>query len=104
MSRSGMETLSCFGYLPMLSFFDFLVCELCQYSIQTRSVHRIRSNSSTQPLHLVHTYVCGHMPTRSLGGALYFVTFIVDATRKVWVYPTFRKWLASIEIEKGIKL
>ena len=114
MSRTGMETLSHFGYLPMLSFSNFSVCEHCQYGKQTRSVHQnINSDSSTQPLDLVHTDVCGPMPTRSLGGALYFVTFIDDATRKVWVYPIkgkgdvypiFRKWLASVETEKGIKL
>ena len=45
------------------------------------------------------------MPTRSLGGALYFVTLIDNATRKVWVYLIkVRKWLASVETEKGIKL
>ena len=27
-----------------------------------------------------------HVPTQSLGGASYFVTFIDDATRKVWTY------------------
>ena len=87
MSRTGMETLSPFSYLPMLSFSKFSVCEHCQHCKQTRNVHQIRSDSSTQPLDLVHTDVCGPMPTRSLGGALYFVTFIDDATRKVWVYP-----------------
>ena len=53
------------------------------------------------------------MPTRSLGGALCFVTFIDDATRKGWVYlvkgkddvyPTFRKWLVLVELENDIKL
>ena len=114
MSRTGMETLSRSGYLPALSFSDFSVCEHCQYGKQTKSVHRnSNSDSSTQPLDLVHTDVCGPMPTRSLGGAVYFVTFIDDATRKVWVYPIkekgdvysiFKKWLASVETEKGIKL
>ena len=36
------------------------------------------------------------MPTRCLGGASYFVTFIDDTTMKVWVYP--------VELEKGKKL
>ena len=53
---------------------------------------------------------CILMHTRSLGGALYFVTFIDDATRKVSVYvskgkddvyPTFRKFLDSGELQKG---
>ena len=40
------------------------------------------------PLDLVHMDVCGPIPIRTLGGALYFATFIDDATREVWVYPT----------------
>jgi transposase InsO family protein len=64
-------------------------------------------------LDLVHIDICGPIFTRSLGGALYFVTFVEDATRKVWVYPikqngdvycTLRKWFALVEIEKDIKL
>lgn len=35
-------------------------------------------------LELVHTYVWG--PVQSLGRSRYYVTFIDDATRKVWVY------------------
>ena len=31
------------------------------------------------------------MPSLSLGGASYFVTFIDDYSRKVWVYPLKRK-------------
>ena len=113
MSRNGMEILSRYGHLPKLSFSDFVLCEHCQHGKKTRSAHKTNVNSSTKPLDLVHTDVCGPMPTRSLGGALYFVTFIDDATRKVWVYPikakddvyhVFRKWLSSVELEKDTKL
>ena len=38
------------------------------------------------PLELVHSDVCSPMPTKSLGGSSYFVTFIDDSTRKVWLY------------------
>jgi hypothetical protein len=46
------------------------------------------------------------MPHPSLGGASYFVTFIEDATQKVWAYPTwtkdrvftiFKAWLAMVK-------
>jgi hypothetical protein len=48
MSRTGMETLSRFGYLPALSFSNFSVCEHCQYGKQTKSVHQnSNSDSST---------------------------------------------------------
>ncbi|GJR63814.1 putative RNA-directed DNA polymerase [Tanacetum coccineum] len=37
-------------------------------------------------LDLVHSDVCGPMKTKTLGGCSYFVTFIDDHSRKVWVY------------------
>ena len=53
------------------------------------------------------------MPHQSLGGALYFVSFIDDSTRKVWAYPirtkdrvflTFTDWLAMVENQTSRKL
>jgi hypothetical protein len=40
---------------------------------------------ATKPLEIVHLDVCGPMKTTSLGGARYFVTYIDDFSRKVWV-------------------
>lgn len=37
-------------------------------------------------LSLVHSNVCGPIEVESLGGSRYFVTFIDDASRKVWAY------------------
>ena len=45
----------------------------------------------SEPLTLVHSYVCGPMPMLSMGGASYFVTFIDDFSRIVWAYPLKRK-------------
>ena len=39
-----------------------------------------------QKLGLVHSDLCGLMQTTSLGGAKYFITFIDDFSRKVWIY------------------
>ena len=39
-----------------------------------------------EKLELVHTNVWGPAQVSSLGGSHYYVTFIDDATRKVWVY------------------
>ncbi len=41
---------------------------------------------ATKPLEIVHSDVCGPMRTTSLGGARYFVTYIDNFSRKVWVY------------------
>ena len=57
------------------------------------------SRRSVETLSLVHSDVCGKMSTHSLSGGEYFVTFIDDQTRYVWVYilkckdEVFRKFL-----------
>jgi hypothetical protein len=37
-------------------------------------------------LDLVYSDVCGPFEVESLGGNRYFLTFIDDASRKVWAY------------------
>ena len=83
MSLKGMETFSCLGYLPVLNFSNFSVCEHCIYCKHAHSTHKRLSNKKkSEPLDVVHSDVCGPMPVRSLGGASYFITFIDDSTRK----------------------
>lgn len=69
--------------------------------------------NKSERLELVHTYVWGPIDISSLGGSHYYVTFIDDATRKVWVYfliqksdifQTFKKWKCLVENETGKKL
>ena len=57
-------------------------------------------------LEMVHTDVWGPSPVSSLGGSRFYVTFIDDFSRKVWVYfwkhksdvfATFKKWKAEVE-------
>uniref|UniRef100_A0A2N9IN96 Integrase catalytic domain-containing protein n=1 Tax=Fagus sylvatica TaxID=28930 RepID=A0A2N9IN96_FAGSY len=62
---------------------------------------------------LVYFDVCGPIEVESLGGNRYFVTFIDDASRKVWVhvlktkdqvFQLFKKFHAMVEREKGKSL
>ena len=61
----------------------------------------------------MHSDVCGKISTESLSGAEYFLTFIDDTTRYVWVYVLKRKdqvferfleWKALVEKSTGRKL
>jgi hypothetical protein len=47
--------------------------------------HRRYTHINYEILDLIHSDVCGPM-TKSLGGHLYYVTFIDDHSRKTWVY------------------
>ena len=52
-----------------------------------RGCHERKANI----LELVYSDVCGPTNVKSLGGASYFVTFIDDASKKVWAYPMKNK-------------
>ena len=45
-----------------------------------------RGKRAKELLDLINSDVCGKIQTRSLGGGYYFLTFIDDNTRYVWVY------------------
>ena len=66
---------------------DLRFCEACiggkHHKNQFQTCVGTRSK---EPLDLVHSDVCGKLNTKSLGGAEYFLTFVDDKTRYVWVY------------------
>lgn len=43
-------------------------------------------NKSNDILHLIHSNICGPMPVNSIGGHLYYITFIDEFSRKTWIY------------------
>ncbi|RDY13059.1 hypothetical protein CR513_02068, partial [Mucuna pruriens] len=64
-------------------------------------------------LELVHFDVCGPLKVKSFSGALYFVTFIDDCSRKLWVYvlkikdqvlEKFKQFQALVERQSGKKV
>ena len=66
-----------------------------------------------EKLELVHTDLWGPSSVASLGGSRYYITFIDDLSRKVWVYflknksnafETFKKWKVMVETEIGLKV
>ena len=112
MSKSRMQDLSCFGYILGLDFSNFSMCEHYLCGKQAMNSHSSISKKRSELLQLVHSHVCGPMPTVSMGGASYFVTFIDDFSQKVWAYPLKRKdevlsifkhFFTLVEIETGKK-
>ena len=64
-------------------------------------------------MELVHTDLWRPSPVAFLGGSRYYITFIDDSSRKVWVYflknksnvfETFKKWKAMVKIEASLKV
>uniref|UniRef100_A0A2N9FLT3 Integrase catalytic domain-containing protein n=1 Tax=Fagus sylvatica TaxID=28930 RepID=A0A2N9FLT3_FAGSY len=85
-------------------------------SYKARKLRQSKDGSSTRKsnvLDLAYSDVCGPIEVESLGGNRYFVTFIDDASRKVWVYvlktkdqvfQLFKKFHAMVERQKGKSL
>ena len=87
MSEKGMKLLHSKKVLPGLKCVNMHFCESCVYGKQKRvSFVKTGKENKKEKLELVHTDVWGPAQVSSLGGSHYYVTFIDDATREVWVY------------------
>ena len=89
------------------------LCESCAAGKIHRCKFQQSSRRSEEKLGLVHSDVCGKMGTKSLGDGEYFLTFIDDKTRYLWIYilkskdevfQKFLEWKALAENSSGHKL
>lgn len=92
MSEKGLKILVGKNLLPGLKSYNLDLCGNCIYGRQ-RKVSFLRGAHDRRKtmLELVHSNVFGPVNIKSLGGASYFVTFIDDASKKVWAYPMKNK-------------
>ena len=68
------------------------VCEGCALGKATRyPFPKVSSKKTTDVLELVHSDVCGPLNIPSVGGSIYFVSFIDDYSNYVWVHMLKRK-------------
>ncbi|GJU25787.1 putative RNA-directed DNA polymerase [Tanacetum coccineum] len=114
MSEKGMSILSKKNVLSGVHDINLKKCSHCLAGKQTRRAFKSRPSFRTENiLDLVHSDVCGPMKTKTLGGCSYFVTFIDDHSRKVWVYTlktkdqvldVFKQFHALVERQTGKKL
>lgn len=88
-------------------------CEICAKGKQIKKPFSASQSESTEILQLIHSDVMGPQKTRSLGHALYLLTFIDDYSRKVFVYflknksdvfETFVSFRNYIEKQTGEKI
>ena len=114
MSEKGLQVLTKKELLPGMKGKPLKTCVHCLAGKQTRiSFRTILANRKSNVLDLVHSYDCGPMKVKFHGGALYFVTFIDDHSRKVWAYTlktkdqvldVFKHFHAKVERETRKKL
>ena len=66
---------------------DIKFCDPCVDGKHHRSSFpKSGGRRATKLLEIVHSDVCGRLKAKSLSGAEYFVTFIDDNSRYVWIY------------------
>ncbi len=89
------------------------VCEACQLGKQVRHPFLVQTTHlNSKPLKMIHSDVWT-MKTESIGRWKYYVSFIDDHTRKVWVYfmkhkgevfQHFLNFKTTVEKEKGVSI
>ena len=89
-------------------------CESCILGKHQRDSFLIRnSRRAKQSLELVHTDICGPVEVESIGHKRYFVLFVNDYTRKIWIYflrekseafNKFKEFKALVEKQCGSHL
>ncbi|KAL0373808.1 UNVERIFIED_CONTAM: Retrovirus-related Pol polyprotein from transposon TNT 1-94 [Sesamum radiatum] len=88
-------------------------CKFCVMGKQTKVSFTTGKHKTEGILDYVHSDVWGPTRESSLGGSLYYVTFIDDFSRKVWVYflkqksevfAKFKLWKAEVENQTGRKI
>ncbi|KAE8703256.1 DEAD-box ATP-dependent RNA helicase 57 [Hibiscus syriacus] len=88
-------------------------CEHCIKGKKTRVKFGTTIHDTKGILDYVHSDVWGPSKTTSLGGTHYYVTFVDDFSRRVWVYTMktknevlgfFLKWKKMVETQTGRKI
>lgn len=96
-----------------LNKMENLNCVACFQGKHSRDPFPNSESRASKPLELVHTDLCGPFEVPSLAGSRYFVSFIDDATRKVFVYTlrtkdqvyeAYEDFKAMVERQTGFKL
>ena len=109
-SEKGLEELHKQGLLEGTSYDKLDFCEHCLYGKQKRAKFPTGTHTTKGILDYVHSDIWGPARTQSLGGARYYITFIDDWSRKVWIYllkhknqafKTFKQWKALVETQTG---
>ncbi|XP_048323873.2 retrovirus-related Pol polyprotein from transposon TNT 1-94 [Ziziphus jujuba] len=113
MSEKGLSTLARKKLITVCKDAVLDPCNHCLFGKQHRVSFSSSASRKSELLSLVHSDVCGPMEVESLGGNKYFLTFIDDASRKVWVYflktkdqvlDYFKLFHTMVERETGKKL
>jgi hypothetical protein len=72
--------------IPELQSTQEGICKGCALGMNIKKPFPRNNHRYKEILDLIHSYVCGPMPFKSIGGSLHYVIFIDDYSRKTWLY------------------
>jgi hypothetical protein len=99
--------------LPKIIKASNVMCRHCQLGKQTRIKFKAKEYTTSKPLELAHTDLCGPTRTKILQGESFFMLFINDFTRMGWIcflkkkseaLNKFKALKTLVENEKGTKI
>jgi len=111
--EKALQELAKQGLLDGNTTNKFEFCEHCILGKQTRVKFGIAVYNTKGTLDYINTDVWGPIKVPSLGGEHYFVTFVYDFSRRIWVYSmkhkdevlgVFLTWKKMIETQTGRKI
>ena len=111
--EKSLQTLAMQGLLKGAKTCKLDFCEQCVLGKQKRVKFGTVIHNTEGILDYIHRDAWGPTKTASLGGKHYFVTFVDDFSRRVWVYTlrskdevfeTFLVWKKMVENQTGRKI
>lgn len=113
-SQKGLVLLVKAGYLNQNEVKKLDFCESCVFGKAHKQSFKKGKHTSKEVLEYVHSDLWGSPSVvPSLAEKQYFITFIDDYSRKVWIYflktkdeafDTFKEWKVEVETQTGRKL
>ncbi|KAH9682681.1 hypothetical protein KPL71_027445 [Citrus sinensis] len=112
-SENGLKILEKQGVLGDDKLGSLEFCEVCVLGKSSRTSFKTAVHNTKGTLDYIHSDLWGPSQTVSLGGAKYFLSFIDDYSRMVWVYvlkgkdevfDRFKQWKALVETQSGRKI
>lgn len=113
LSERGLNELHKKNLLKGVKGYKLEFCKFCVMGKQKMVSFSTSSHTSKVVIDYVHIDMWGPSLIASHGSSTYFVSFIDDYSRKVWVYfmkhksevfNVFRQWKAEVENQTGRKL
>jgi hypothetical protein len=85
-SLSYLSTKNLISGLPVLDAHK-KTCETCLKGKQSRFLFvSENTNRSKTALEVIHSDICGPFEVPTIGGSNYFITFVDEDTRMLWLY------------------